>query len=133
MTREHVDDDYKKKPFTNKAEYFMPPFRSEVSDEELKAAHETIAVYNNDIEQQKKDTRIVCSCGHSQKISDSVFVQTHWYTRPRGCMEGDYWNNGEGQVVCESCGVRMRLYDKCKDLQEHRYCSLFKEIMDCYD
>jgi len=29
-----------------------------------------------------------------------VAVQTHWYVRPSGCMEGDYWLPGELRINC---------------------------------
>lgn len=41
-----------------------------------------------------------CACGIYHAIKDCVVIQTHWYTRPHGCCGGDYWNEGELQIVC---------------------------------
>lgn len=64
------------------------------------------------------DAEVICiaggdrGCGVHHKVSDLKFVQTYWYTPPSGCTEGDYWNLGEGQFKCPSCGTLNRLYER---------------------
>lgn len=49
------------------------------------------------------------SCGKLHKVKDCEIVQTYWYTPPRGCTEGDYWNTGEVQIICPETKVRNRM------------------------
>jgi hypothetical protein len=51
----------------------------------------------------------VCLCGHRHKIKECVVIQTHWYTPPRGCTEGDYWNDGELQIICPTSNEKNRV------------------------
>jgi hypothetical protein len=90
-----------------------------------------------------------CSCGKMHTINKCVVVQTHWYTPPRGCCEGDHWNEGELQIVCPTTDVRNRVmfetddevdwklrgdYDYSPELQFSRnYKDLFKEVVEEYD
>ena len=43
------------------------------------------------------------------KIKDCVAIQTHWYTEPSGCTEGDYWNQGEINIICPETNHRNRM------------------------
>jgi len=65
---------------------------------------------------QKEKVRLqkltVAKCTHCNKgttIAKLTFIQTKWYVPPRGCSEGDYWNNGEGQWQCPHCNKIVRL------------------------
>lgn len=49
-----------------------------------------------------------CKAWHA--IKDLTYIQTHWYTEPHSCTGDDYWNEGEGQWICPTCGHRNRLY-----------------------
>lgn len=49
-----------------------------------------------------------CGCGANHKFNECVAVQTHWYTRPYSCSEGDYWNEGELQIICPDSEERNR-------------------------
>ena len=66
-------------------------------------------------------------CDTSHMVKDVVYVQTHWYESPHGCMGGDTWHQGEGQIICPSCGARLRLYDRPDIVKLKRY---FKEVID---
>jgi hypothetical protein len=66
-----------------------------------------------------KRLRVKCThCGKSHQIGKLTYIQTQWYVTPHGCNGGDYWQNGEGQFNCLSCGARQREYHhpKIKDL-----------------
>lgn len=112
-----------------------------------------------DLEEQKKEIsraidelnrkrEIQCSCGDSHSIGDLTAIQTHWYTPPSGCTEGDYWNEGELEFCCPTTGIINRLlfdnYDvpwKERDKYDnnpaqqfnHMYRRLFKEIINTYE
>ena len=75
-------------------------------------------------------------------------IQTHWYTPPRGCTEGDYWNEGELQFVCPETGIINRLlfsnydvpYEERMDFDNNpgkqfkrNYKKLFREVKESYD
>lgn len=130
---DQVNEDYKTLPFTNKAEYLTPPLQGNPTDEEVAKAEVVLKQREDSFLQQKTETRLVCKCGHLQKVCESTHVQTMWYTRPRGCNEGDYWNHGEVQVPCNECGVRMRLAFKCEEIQKNYPASLFKETLVFYN
>ncbi len=100
------------------------------------------------INKRNKRRTIRCSCGHPHKIGDLKVIQTHWYTEPFGCTEGDYWSEGELQFVCPETSIVNRLlfdnpevpYDKrrdyCNNPEEQfkrQYKHLFKEVVDSYD
>jgi hypothetical protein len=52
---------------------------------------------------------ITNGCGSELPISSLTYIQTHWYTEPSGCTQGDYWSAGEGQFYCPACKVVNRL------------------------
>lgn len=60
------------------------------------------------------------------RIKDSVYIQTHWYTRPSGCTEGDYWNEGEGLSECPKCKTRSCMENVPKNFQDFK--AAFKSI-----
>jgi len=62
------------------------------------------------IDERNGNKSIQCaSCESPHRIGDLTAIQTHWYTPPSGCNEGDYWNQGELQFVCPKTEVRNRL------------------------
>ena len=68
-------------------------------------------------------------CGLHHMVGGLTYVQTHWYVRPYGCTDGDYWKQGEGQWDCPACGNNNRLYDKPGIVVLKR---LFAKVIDCY-
>lgn len=102
-----------------------------------------------EIEKRNKRKKIKCACCDDfYTIEKLTVIQTHWYTPPSGCTDGDYWNQGELQFVCPVTEIRNRLlfnnYDvpwkereKCENNPEKQfkinYKSLFKEVIDSYD
>ena len=96
-----------------------------------------------------KNRKIKCGgCEDSHRTGDLIAIQTHWYTSPHGCTEGDYWSEGELQFVCPETGITNRLlfdnydvpYENRKDFEHNpaeqfkiRYKSLFREVRDSYD
>lgn len=68
-------------------------------------------------------------CKRLSKISNIIYIQTHWYTEPYSCAGGDYWNEGEGQFNCPKCGVLNRLYER-PEVEKMKY--IFKEIKKTY-
>ena len=79
--------------------------------------------------EQSKIVIACSSCGVQRPIGDVVYIQTHWYVRPYSCTGGDYWNEGEGNFKCLSCGFLNRLYDR-EEYQKLKY--RFKEIFKTY-
>ncbi len=100
-----------------------------------------------DIRNKKK--KIDCyGCQEAHKIGDLTAIQTHWYTPPMGCTEGDFWNEGELQFICPETGNINRLLfdnqdvpyeereDYANDPEEQfkrNYKQLFREVKDSYD
>jgi hypothetical protein len=90
-----------------------------------------------------------CACGKMHSIQSCDVVQTHWYTAPHGCTGGDYWNEGELQIVCPDTAIRNRvMFDSYFQVQwqlrndyaynlEHqfsrKYKDLFKSVIDEHD
>lgn len=68
-------------------------------------------------------------CGASFKVSSLTYIQTHWYTPPYSCTGGDYWNMGEGQFKCPTCGALNRLYER-PEVEKLKH--LFKSTENTY-
>jgi hypothetical protein len=106
-------------------------------EKELKKIDRAIAAANKKITalRVQKDeilshTTLLCGeCNNTFEIKDLTYIQTHWYTRPSGCMEGDYWNEGEGQFDCPHCQTRWRLY-KNPEIMALKH--LFKDVVKEY-
>lgn len=69
-------------------------------------------------------------CGRRSQIRTIVYIQTYWHVPPRGCIEGDYWKQGEGNFNCPKCDHRNRLYDRPEIEKLKRY---FKSIEQVFD
>jgi hypothetical protein len=69
-------------------------------------------------------------CGSQFPVSQLTYIQTHWYTPPSGCTEGGYWNRGEGQFICPSCGHMNRLYERPEVESLKQF---FAKVEDTYD
>lgn len=83
------------------------------------------------IEVEQSKILIDCTSCHAQHaISDLVYIQTHWYVQPYSCTGGDYWNEGEGNFKCPSCGYVNRTY-KREEYEKLKY--RFKEITKTYE
>jgi hypothetical protein len=63
----------------------------------------------SEMEDKKSRLKFQCVCGKMHAIRDCEGIQTHWYTRPSGCCEGDYWNSGEVHIICPNTLVRNRI------------------------
>jgi hypothetical protein len=79
-----------------------------------------------------------CACHAKFPIATQEYIQTHWYTRPHGCTEGDYWNRGEANWICPGCGYRMR-FDASPNKYDWMYRPelvalkpLFAKVHACY-
>jgi hypothetical protein len=89
-----------------------------------------------------------CACGKMHAIKACVVIQTHWYTPPHGCCEGDYWNVGELRIICPITQIRNRVLFATRTevpwRERHnrkfnpeiqfadRFKHLFKEVLDDY-
>lgn len=75
-------------------------------------------------------TSLVCRhCISECAISALVYIQTHWYVRPSGCSDGDYFTPGEGQWDCPACGHNNRLYNN-PEIEALKH--LFSRTIQCY-
>jgi hypothetical protein len=82
-----------------------------------------------------KETKVICTsnvpygegCGKATKIGKLVFYQQHWYVKPSGCTDGDYWVEDDGHWVCPSCLHVNRMYED-KKLLKLKY--LFLKVED---
>jgi len=90
-------------------------------------------LYN--LEEEKKEIQkgscIKCrKCSTISQIRNLGYRQIHYYVRPSGCTEGDYWAESAGEVICPNCKIVIRLYDIPK-IMELKW--LFKNIDKVYD
>lgn len=91
------------------------------------AYRSSIEIVSAQIDDLKKQIVLTCpNCDRDEQIQNLTYIQTHWYTPPRGCTEGDYWNEGEGQYDCPHCKTRWRLY-KLPEIEAMK--RLFKEVV----
>ncbi len=118
-------------------------------EEKLKDLHEKEIILLKKIDKENKRKDIYCTCCNTpHKIENISLIQTHWYTQPYGCNEGDYWQEGEVQFVCPKTQIRNRLlfdtfnipwnerkdYNKNSELQfKSKYKRLFKEVIDRHE
>jgi len=116
---------------------------------QLKEVRQEESQILENIDKRNKKRRIQCGgCSNSHEIGNLTAIQTHWYTSPRGCTEGDYWNEGELQFVCPETGIinrllfdnsdvpweERRIYENDPEQQFKRnYKKRFKEVVDSYD
>ena len=116
--------------------YFAPPLGGP-TDDQVRAAEAVLDSREDALAEQTRGTLVKCTsqvatgkgCGTLHAIKDLTYIQTHWYTSPHGCSGGDYWNRGEGQFICPSCGHRNRLYasPEVEVMKQH-----FKSVEDTY-
>lgn len=114
----------------------------------VKSARDTLAKAENDLREIRKRRAILCACEKKHAIGKLELLVTHWYTRPSGCTDGDYWTEGEWQFVCPVDGMRNRfMFDDYKVEYEKRghvgvaaeptfktiYRGLFASSRDVYD
>lgn len=101
------------------------------------------------LNKQRANKTFVCeACGSRHKIKECTAIQTHWYVSPSGCMDGDYWCDGEIHIVCPSTKIRNRIlfetpnidwaqrdsYEWNLDMQfKYLYSKLFKELVNEYE
>lgn len=71
-------------------------------------------------------------CGKRSKIKDTTYVVTHWYTEPHGCTGGDYWNEGEHQLICTHCDGRIRLIYG-NEFLKNKHKDIYKEVIKEHD
>lgn len=77
--------------------------------ERVRLALEELVRAEKELNEERAHRQILCSCGKFHPICELVLIITHWHTPPRGCTEGDYWNEGEWQFICPVNGRRNRL------------------------
>lgn len=102
-----------------------------------------------DLDAQRSRKRFVCACcKHSHAIRDCDAIQTHWYTHPSGCSDGDFWSTGEVQIICPKTNHKNRVmfgqskvpyslrrqYEYNAEMQFRRlYLKLFKSVIEDHD
>jgi len=89
-----------------------------------------------------------CLCGKKHKFQNSEVIQTHFYVYPHGCTDGDYWLEGELQIICPTTNCKNRvLFDEYKvpyekrneykwslELQfKRKYKKMFKKVINDYN
>ncbi len=117
-------------------------------EDQLAELHQQEKQILAEIDVRNKNRTIRCNgCEDSHKIGDLAAIQTHWYTPPRGCTEGDYWGEGELQFICPETGIINRLLFNNYDVPweergkysnnpgeqfKRNYKKLFREVKDSY-
>lgn len=76
---------------------------------QLARAQADVAATEAALREHRRRRQVACVCGTSHAIGDLAVIITHWYTQPQGCMEGDYWSEGEWHFVCPTTGQRNRI------------------------
>lgn len=98
------------------------PTPSEKIKSQIENLHKKEKQLLQQLDKVRANKRFPCSCGKWHKIKECVVVQTHWYERPHGCTSGDYWVEGELQIVCPATKVRNRpLFDNYDRPYEERH------------
>lgn len=99
-------------------------------DRAIAAANKKLVTLHSQKNELLSHTTLRCAeCDNTFEIKDLTYIQTHWYTPPRSCTGGDYWNEGEGQFDCPHCKTRWRLY-KLPDIMKLKH--LFKDVVKEY-
>lgn len=75
----------------------------------VKRAQTRLDEAESTLRQVRARRALLCGCGSSHAIGELELHITHWYVEPHGCTGGDYWNEGEWQFVCPTCGALNRL------------------------
>lgn len=81
------------------------------------------------------------ACERRHQIGKLDAIATHFYVRPSGCTDGDYWREGQWHFVCPNTGVRNRLLFQCSwEEEQHgvdaeaafksRFRSAFKSMVE---
>jgi hypothetical protein len=109
----------------------------------IKRANEKLSTLRAAENEASKTTLVTClgwsidggsgnwsGCGTQFPVNQLTYIQTHWYTRPYSCNEGDYWNLGEGQFKCPACGHINRLYERPEVAALKQF---FVKVEDTYD
>lgn len=109
----------------------------------IKRANEKLSTLRAAEREASKTTLITClgwsvgggsgnwsGCGAQFPVNQLTYIQTHWYTAPYSCTGGDYWNQGEGQFMCPSCGHKNRLYERPEVVALKEF---FAKVEDTYD
>ncbi len=60
--------------------------------------------------EERASRDFLCGCGEFHKINECTLIQTHFYIPPSGCSDGDYWNEGEVQIICPKTNNKNRVY-----------------------
>jgi len=119
------------------------------TEDKIKALEKELKTQRKNLAKERSSKEFNCGCGSKHKIKDCIAIQTHWYTSPSGCSGGDYWNEGELQIVCPDTDSKNRLLYKTnyaldyKDRNKYKYSAeiqfnniykgLFKSIVDDYE
>lgn len=110
----------------------------------LDSAQAELAAAHLAVDAMRARRKIECGCGKRHAIGKLALIVTHWYTGPRGCTGGDYWNEGEWQFVCPTSGQinRIMFDDYDLDWKQHGsteaafkriYRGLFASRVDSYE
>lgn len=82
-----------------------------------------VCALREELDHRARRKRLRCGfCGKSHQVSKLTLIQTHYYVRPYSCTGGDYWNMGEKQYECPSCGERMR------DPGDNEYLAKYRQL-----
>lgn len=82
-----------------------------VSDEAAAQARALLKRYEAEQFEKRKRALIQCAaCPAKHPLGNLDAIATHWYVRPSGCTDGDYWVEGDFHFVCPHTGVRNRIF-----------------------
>lgn len=91
---------------------FWPSSAEHAAQQAVEAAEKALKAAVDKLEAALKETLLECrKCKWRFEVKTATYIQTHWYVEPYSCTGGAYWNQGEGQVECPSCGNINRVYN----------------------
>ena len=74
----------------------------------VREAEQALARARDRLRSERARRHIRCACGAPQAVRDFHLIVTHYYIGAHGCTGGDYWSEGEWNIV-GPCGQNNRL------------------------
>jgi hypothetical protein len=109
------------------------PLTLEQIETQIACHSKVVQKWRDHLDEYHRNSTIACpTCKQEHKLRDLIYLQTHYYHDPVGCIGGDYWSNDEGQADCitPGCKARWRFYNNPDVVAKKKY---FGKVVDVYD